>query len=227
MKHLYGPDQIRKFLKYELDNYLRARGGESVEELPLERVENQGYIHYRKGAVIMYRLQDELGEAAVNRALRKLIAAYAFKGAPYPTTKDFIGYLRAEAPAQDQQLITDMFEKITLYDLKAVKATSKKRADGRYNVTLQVSAKKLYANGQGKEAEAPLNEPFDIGLFARSPADPHFSAKDVIGFQHPALHTGTQSFTLVADRAPVFAGVDPYNKAIDRNSDDNIVQVGH
>ena len=25
MKHLYGPDKIRRFLKYELDNYLRSR----------------------------------------------------------------------------------------------------------------------------------------------------------------------------------------------------------
>jgi aminopeptidase N len=34
----------------------------------------------------MYRLQSEIGEAAVNRALRKLIADHAFKGAPYPIT---------------------------------------------------------------------------------------------------------------------------------------------
>ena len=45
---MYGRDQIRRFLKYELDRYLRARGGEVVEELPLARVENQPYIHYRR-----------------------------------------------------------------------------------------------------------------------------------------------------------------------------------
>ena len=28
MKHLYGPDKIRRFLKYELDNYLRSRQSE-------------------------------------------------------------------------------------------------------------------------------------------------------------------------------------------------------
>ena len=45
MEKLYGPEHVRKFLKFALDHYLRARGGEEVEELPLERVENQGYIH--------------------------------------------------------------------------------------------------------------------------------------------------------------------------------------
>ncbi len=31
MEQLYGKDRIRKFLKYELDRYLRARGGELIE----------------------------------------------------------------------------------------------------------------------------------------------------------------------------------------------------
>jgi ABC-2 type transport system permease protein len=225
MKHLYGPDQIRKFLKFELDSYLRSRGGEAVEELPLERVENQPYIHYRKGSLVMYRLQDELGEDAVNRALRKLIANYAFRGAPYPSSKDFVAYLRAEASADKQQLITDLFEKITLYDLRAVKAQAKRRPDGRYDVTLQVSGKKVYANGQGKETEAPLDEPFDIALFDQTPSKPDFGPKDVIAFEHLPVKSGMQTFRFVTARLPRFAGVDPYNKAIDRNSDDNVVAV--
>lgn len=45
MEALYGPEQIRKFLKGELDGHLRSRGGEILEELPLVRVENQPYIH--------------------------------------------------------------------------------------------------------------------------------------------------------------------------------------
>ena len=54
MERLYGKEQMRKFLKYELDRYLRSRGGEVVEELPLARVENQQYIHYQKGSLAMY-----------------------------------------------------------------------------------------------------------------------------------------------------------------------------
>jgi aminopeptidase N len=174
----------------------------------------------------MYRLQDELGEAPVNRALRKLIARYAFKGAPYPTTKDFLADLRTEAPADKQRLITDLFEKITLYDLKAVKATSKRRPDGLYDVTLEVSGAKLYADGKGKETGAPLDESFDIGLFAKEPGRADFTAKDVILFQHLPVHSGPQTFHFIVARAPAFAGVDPYNKAIDRNSEDNLARVG-
>ncbi len=226
MKHLYGPDQIRKFLKFELDSYLRSRGSEAVEEVPLERVEDQGYIHYRKGSLVMYRLQDELGEATVNAALRKLLADDRLKGPPYPASKDFVADLRAVAPADKQQLITDLFEKITLYDLRAVHASSHRRPDGRYDVALDVTGRKLYADGQGREREAPLQEAFDIGLFAREPGKAGFGAKDVIAFRHLPVKSGHQRFTFTVDRAPRFAGVDPYNKAIDRNSDDNLTPVG-
>lgn len=226
MKHMYGEDQIRKFLKFELDRYLRARGGEAIEELPLYKVENQGYIHYRKGSLVMYRLQREIGEDRVNRALRSLLATFAFKGAPYPTSRDLVAALRAEAPADKQQLITDLFEKITLYDIKATGLTVKKRADGRFDVALTVEARKLYADGRGKETAAPLAETLDVGFFTAMPGEKGFSAGKVIAFETRPIRTGTQTLTFVLDKAPKFGGVDPYNYLIDRNSDDNLVKAG-
>lgn len=225
MKHMYGEDQIRKFLKYELDRYLRSRGGEVVEELPLYRVENQGYIHYRKGSLVMYRLQRELGEDVVNRALRRVLQQYAFKGAPYPISSDLVVALRAEAPADRQALITDLFEKITLYDIQTRAVSVKKRADGRYDVTLTVQARKLYADGKGKETEAPLAETLDVGLFTAMPGDKAFTSRDVVSMVRRPIRSGTQTLTFTVDRAPKYAGVDPYNYLIDRNSDDNVAAV--
>ncbi|HEX3762745.1 MAG TPA: M1 family aminopeptidase, partial [Kofleriaceae bacterium] len=77
MERMYGKEQIRKFLKYELDRYLRSRGGEVVEELPLARVENQPYIHYQKGSLVMYWLKEVVGEPKVNAALAALLREYA------------------------------------------------------------------------------------------------------------------------------------------------------
>jgi aminopeptidase N len=227
MRRMYGPDQIRKFLKYELDSYLRARGGEADEEKPLESVRRgQGYIHYRKGSLVMYRLADEIGEDKVNAALRSLLAQYAFKGAPYPTALDLVAALRAQAPADKQQLITDLFEKITLYDLKATRATARKRPDGRYDVSLTVSAKKLYATGLGKQTDAPMNETVDVGLFTAEPGRKEFDPSKVVLFTRLPVRSGVQTLHLVADKPPRFAGVDPYNKLIDRDADDNTIRIG-
>jgi aminopeptidase N len=225
MKHMYGPDMMRKFLKFELDRYLRERGGEVIEEEPIERVEGQSYIRYRKGSLVMYRLQDEIGEEAVNRALRHLTHDFAFKGAPYPTALDLVKDLREEAPADKQGLITDLFEKITLYDIKTTAASAHKRADGRYDLSVTVSAKKLYADGQGRETPAPMAETLDVGAFTVEPAKPGYGPKDVITVQRAPIHSGVQTVQLIVTRLPKFAGVDPYNKLIDRNSEDNIASV--
>jgi ABC-2 type transport system permease protein len=225
MKHMYGPDMMRKFLKFELDSYLRARGGDVLQEQPLEKVENQQYIHYRKGSLVMYRLQDEIGEDAVNRALRHLIHDYAFKGPPYPISTDLVNDFRQEAPADKQQLITDLFEKITLYDIKATHATATKRADGRYDLTLIVAAKKLYADGAGRETEAPMNEDVQVGAFDVEPAQKGFDTSKVIAIQRVQLHSGAQKVTMVVNRLPKFAGVDPYNTMITRNSEENETKV--
>jgi hypothetical protein len=69
---------------------------DNVAELPLDRVENQPYAHYSKGSLAMYLLQDEIGEAAVNRALARFLAAHAFKAAPYPRSSDLIALFRED-----------------------------------------------------------------------------------------------------------------------------------
>ena len=225
MKHLYGPDKIRRFLKYELDNYLRSRQGEAIEEVPLERVENQQYIHYRKGAIAMYLLQERLGEEAVDRALSRFLAKWRFKGPPYLRSLDLVDELRKEAKTpEQQQLITDLFEKITLYDLKVTDAVTKKDKDG-WTTTLTVAADKFYADGKGNETRTALKEPIEVGLFTARPGLGAFSSKDVVVMGREPVRSGVQKVTIRSKTKPSFAGVDPYNFYIDRNSDDNVKEV--
>ena len=226
MKHLYGEDKIRRFLKYELDNYLRSRGAERIEELPLDRVEDQGYIHYRKGAVVMYLLQDRLGEDRVNTMLRGFIAAHRFKSQPYPRSLDLVnGFLGLARSPSERELVLDLLDRITLYDLKAKSATVRKLPDGLFETTLNVEAAKFYADGSGKEKAAPLADTIDVGLFDQKPELGAFSAKDVVLMERRPVKTGTQAIRIVTRRKPAFAGIDPYNKYIDRNSDDNVVAI--
>ena len=226
MEQMYGPEEIRKFLKYELDRYLRSRGGEVLEELPLVRVENQQYIHYQKGGLALYLLKDEIGAERVNEALRRLIAEFAFKPAPYPNPRDLLRRFREVAGPGHEQLIADLFEKITLYDVKVTGAKSSRRADGRWEVTLEVEARKLYADGQGKETEAPLEESFEIGAFAVEPGRKGYDKDSVIAVERTTVRSGQQTLKLVVDREPKVVGVDPFNKRVDRNSEDNLRPVG-
>jgi len=223
MEHLYGRDQIRRFLKFELDRYLKGRGGDVLEELPLDRVEDQQYIHYRKGSLVMYRLKDELGEARVDAALKRYVTRFKFKGAPYPRSLDLIAEFRKGATPAENAMITDLFDRITLYDIKTRSAVVRKLGGGGYQTTLTVEAHKLYADGRGKETEAPMMERAEFGAFAAMPGRGTFARRDVLALQRLPIRTGVQTITFRTASKPAFAGADPYNVRIDRNSDDNVI----
>jgi aminopeptidase N len=225
MEQHYGKDQVRRFLKYELDRYLRSRGGAVLEELPLYRVEDQDYIYYRKGSVAMYWAKEALGEDVVNRALRKMLAEHAFKGAPYPNTTDFLKILRAEAGPDKEQVIADLFEKITVLDLKASNAVATRLPNGKYEVNFDVEAHKYYADGAGKETEAPMNEVVEVGVFSAQPGTTGFDATKVLLLHKVPVHGPPMPVSVVVDSRPTWVGIDPYNKRIDRNTDDNLTPV--
>ena len=73
MEKEYGEAYMQSLLKSELDTYLSNRGLEVLEESPLMPVENQDYIHYRKGSLVIYALKDYLGADVVNKILSKFI----------------------------------------------------------------------------------------------------------------------------------------------------------
>jgi aminopeptidase N len=217
MKHKYGEEKMQKFLQYELDRYLLGRSTEQKKELPLSRVENQPYIHYRKGSVVMYALQDYIGEDNLNRAIRAFHDEVAFKGPPYPNTTQLLAHIRAVTPPRLQYVIDDMFETITLYDNRATEAKAKALPDGRYEVTMKVVAKKRRADELGKESDAPLADWIDIGVLDAD-NKPLFLEKKKIDREE-------MEFTVIVDKKPARAGIDPYNKLIDRRPKDNTVSV--
>jgi len=222
MEHEFGPHKMRRFLKYELDNYLQGRGGELIEELPLLLVENQPYIHYRKGSLAMYALKDAIGEDRVNLALRNFLAKYAYSEAIFPTSADLIAEFRAVAPPEYQALITDLFEKMVLFDLRVTDAAVEETADG-FAVSMTVQAAKYEADGFGKETEVELSQPLELGLFGeRGEALGEDDLPEPILLESRIIESGEQTFRFTVPERPVRVGVDPFVKMIDKNPDDNL-----
>ena len=225
MRQEYGEDHMRRFLKYELDSYLSGRGSEAIEEQPLYRVENQQYIHYRKGSVIMYALQDYVGEETVNRTMQRLIAERAYSSDPYATTLDFLRILREEAGPEHEQMIHDFFERIVLFDLNVTSATASERTDGRWDLVLEVEAHKYEADGAGEQTEEDIDYMIDIGVFTENLDDTYEGSDHVLYMDKHRIDENTMRIELIVDEEPRYAGIDPYNKLIDRNSDDNLMPV--
>ncbi|MBW3628777.1 MAG: hypothetical protein KY464_05700, partial [Gemmatimonadetes bacterium] len=224
MEKEYGRDQIRRFLEYELDHYLQGRAFERKKERPLLIMENQAYIHYNKGSLAMYQLRDHIGEARLNQALRRYLEAVKFQEPPYTNSLELYAYLRAATPDSLRYVLEDLFEHITLYDNRTDRASYTRTADGKYQVTMRIAARKLQADSLGNEREVPMRDLVDVGVFAPNAEDDKALGEPLYLRKH-RLTGGAQTVRVTVDAPPGRAGIDPYHKLIDRNGDDNAVAV--
>jgi ABC-2 type transport system permease protein len=219
MEKKYGDETIRKFLRYELDRYLRGRAGEVRHEPPLALVQNEPYVWYNKGSLVMYALSDYIGEDKVNAALRGYLEKNRYATGPFPDTRGFVQAMRDATPPDMQYLVDDMFESIVLYENKAASAVVTPEG-GKYKVTLAVETSKRKADGSGNETPMPINDLIDIGVF--SGTKEHLKK---LYMEKQRFRTDKATVEVVVNEKPTYAGIDPYNKLIDRNPEDNLIPV--
>lgn len=210
-----GPEHVRRIYDFQMDRYLSRRSA-FERDVPLVDVDEHPHIAYGKGAVAMYTLREHLGDETVNGALRRFVDKRRGAGPPYPTAHELVAELRAVTPDSLQHLIADLFETITLWDVKTERAIVARKDDGQYEVTLDVVAKKMRADSAGVESDTPMDDLVEIGVFREG---------DQLYLNRHRIRSGRQTVTITVPREPSRAGIDPWRKLIDRNRDDNIVEV--
>lgn len=240
----YGKFQMRKFLKEALDSYLRGRTYEWKEENPLMYNENQQYIHYNKGSLVLYAMSDYLGEKKFNDILKEFVARVKFQEAPYTNSIEFVNHLKANTPDSLQYLITDMFETITLYDNKVENVEVTPLKDGKYKVDISFMVSKYRTSPKGeqvfkdqngktltaksgkKEVKSyPLNDYVEIGVFGAKKLKGKHEYENELYNKKYKIDKIENKVSIIVNEKPFEVGVDPYNKLIDRDSNDNRQKV--
>ena len=130
-----------------------------------------------------------------------------------PTSADLVRHLRAAGDAGQGALIDQWTREIVLYDLRVDTARTRRRADGRYDVTVRVAAGKSRAEGRGNEQPIAFDEPVEIAVA---------SDTRVLDSRRHALRRGMNEITLIVDSRPSSVTVDPWITRIDRNPADNV-----
>jgi len=222
MEKEYGKDKMKKFLKYEMDRYLRGRSSELEGEQPLMKTEHQQYIHYNKASVVMYYLKEMIGEKKINQALKNMVTIYGYKNPPFPTSIDAVNELRKVTPDSLQYLIPDMFENITLFSNRMMEAKYKK-VGTEYEVTLKTTSEKFRSSTLGKETQIPVADFIDIAIFAAPKKDSDLGKALV--YKRLKIIKSSNTYVFRTKEVPFEAGIDPYNYLIDRIPDDNLKRV--
>ena len=102
-------------------------------------------------------------------------------------------------------------------DIWCVTTPSRRFCVKRALAKLKVAARKVKADAQGREHEVPLADWIDIGVF---------DEKDKpLYMQRQKVDSKEAEFTLTVDGIPAKAGIDPWNKLVDRSPDDNTTTV--
>ena len=134
-----------------------------------------------------------------------------------------------------------MFETISLYDNKVVDVNAIELENGKYQVEIEFNVSKYRNDEKGKrfhgekagdnltyqteEMEKPalsvhLPDYIDIGGFTDKEVEG--KKKEVtLYFKKDKITAINNKMTIIVDEKPTEVGVDPYNRLIDTNSDDN------
>lgn len=220
MEKEYGRDQMRKFMKYEMDKYLRGRGRETEQEMPLAKCEGQGYAHYNKGSVVMYYLKEMISEDSVNVALRRFLNKFKYENSPFPVSLDVIDEFYAVTPDSLDYIVKDLFEDITIFENRCENATMEELADGKYKITIDVSSKKFKSDELGKEEEVAVNDYIEIGAFAKPEGEDDYGK--TLYRKMVKINSTENSYSFTVDEKPQEAGIDPFLLLIDKEPKDNL-----
>ena len=241
LEHEYGKTKMRTFLKEALDKYLLQRTLERKKEQPLIYVENQAHIHYQKGSLALYALSDLIGEDVLNATLSNYVDSVAFQEPPYTTSLEFIRFIREATPDSLHYFIEDMFETITVYNNRLIESSYTPQDDGTYLVEFTTETTKYRADDRGRRTykntngdslavvieegkkptqSLPLADYIDIGIFGQEEVDGNARETELY-LQKVKISDIRNTFSIVVDEEPREVGIDPYNKLIDTNSEDN------
>jgi hypothetical protein len=220
----YGEAMAREFYDFNMKGYLSSRTVYTNREVPLLDVVNHAYLHYFKGAVAMYTLRERLGADAVNGALRRFREKHGGPNAPAPTSRTLYAELRAATPDSLKPLLSDLFEHITLWDMRTDSVRAEPDGAGAWRLTLHVDASKARADSIGRQTPIPMDELVEVGVFAEQAGNAG-SLGDTLYLKQHRIRSGKQTITVIVPRRPAQAGVDPYHKFIERVGDDNVAAV--
>lgn len=222
MEKEYGPAHMRKFLKYEGDKYQNARGAEAIGETPLMEVENQGYIHYNKGSVMLYGLRSYIGEDTLNKAFHALVDSFGYADPPWPTALDFYRAVRKVTPDSLVYLLDDNLKYITLYNNKVDTVSAVMDKDSIWTITATITGAKVHADSLGRDTDVPMADWMDVAVERWPTFGKDKELNDVpLEQRRVKLKTGTNTVTFRVKGRPSAVVIDPDHLHFDREPNDD------
>ena len=103
-------------------------------------------------------------------AVRNYYKEFAYGDSIYPTSKDLERHILKLTSDSLQYQISELFEKIILYDLGIESANMEKLTEGKFKLKIKLRTKKYEADNQGYESDLEFQGSLVIEVYNKSGA---------------------------------------------------------
>jgi hypothetical protein len=195
-------------------NYLKNRQHDRVKERPLTQTQfNQDYLSRTKASLAFYAMQYFIGEEHVNKAFRQVLAQFNIHNEQHLNIEDLLVALKTVAPMKYQQMITDWFEHVTLYDVSVHSVSVVPLDQHRNQVQFTLATHKSYTNADGEAVTQALDEYIPVKITNQQGKTLYTETVHVID--------NKQSVLIIVEGQPELIQVDPDGVLLESNIGDN------
>ncbi len=139
-------------------------------------------------------------------------------------TIEFLDEIYKVTPRDQHVLIDDWFKKVITYDLGVEESSFKALANGTYEVTVKIKAKRFETLESGEIKQIAINEPIKIGVFTEHPS----TVKDdssILYYESNQINKEMTEFKFIIKEKPEYIAIDPYGTRSDENLVDNLISL--
>lgn len=216
------PATDRRARRQALLEAFRSRSALVDVESPYVREFKDSGMLRAKGAGQMLHLARLMGgPTELEAVLSRFLDRWRYAGAPYPQATDLVDHLRDALPAEHHDLLADVFEHVTTWDLSVRQATAAPRAGGGWTLSAAFDARQLRTTGWGQSETAPFTAPIDVVAFGRGGT----RGRIILRSETRTPDNGSFTISWDLDELPEEVGIDPDLLLPDPNPHDNTRRV--
>lgn len=210
-----GREAVLEKVRQHTDIYLSSRS--FSEEPPLYKTTYETpHLPYDKGLIVMYQLQQLVGEKTINKALTSLLAKHRYPNPP-ADTRDLLQELYLVSPQRTHANIDELFKQVVLYHSKVEKALITKQTSKGYEVQFAGSVNKVWEDGKGKQISMHTESRVEVGLLTQ---DNQWQVRSF------PVENGRVHGIFWSEQKPRSVTIDPNLRTLDSFPRDNEKEVG-
>ncbi|MEL4897089.1 ABC transporter permease/M1 family aminopeptidase [Crocosphaera sp. Alani8] len=187
--------------KQQMRTFFRQLGKLDFQEPALIEVYNELAIARYKGGMVLELIEDLIGQEALLTAIREFFGEYRYQNPPYATVIDFQDAILRQTPPKYKETIAELFAEVITYQVGLTNGFYEKLPDGKFKITLDIEAQKIYTRELGRQEITELDIPLTIALSDQQ--------GNTIYEQKHEIDNQSATLELIIDQLPSSATVDP------------------